>query len=75
MGKPVLKAVVGAATLVLVLCGCAEQRYHPATWYSEADVDIGKIATVNQWAEQRGAKVMWINYPVRNKDAAKGNSE
>lgn len=75
MGKPALKVVVGAATLAFVLCGCAGQRYRPATWYSEADVDIGKIATVNEWAEQRGAKVMWIHYPVKNKDADKGTSE
>ncbi len=75
MGTSALKAVVGAAILPLVLCGCAAQRYHPATWYTKSDVDIGKIATVNQWAEQRGAQVMWIHYPVKNEGAGKGNSQ
>ena len=28
------------------------------------EVDVGKVVTVNQWALQRGAKVMWVNYPT-----------
>ncbi|MEP7042718.1 MAG: hypothetical protein ABI843_06625 [Dokdonella sp.] len=28
-----------------------------------SDVDAGKIAAVNQWAWQRGATVVWVNYP------------
>jgi len=28
------------------------------------EVDVGKVVTVNQWAQQRGARVMWINYPT-----------
>lgn len=27
-------------------------------------VDVGKVVTVNEWALQRGAKVVWINYPT-----------
>jgi hypothetical protein len=29
-----------------------------------AAVDVGKVVTVNQWAQQRGARVVWINYPT-----------
>lgn len=28
------------------------------------EVDVGKVVTVNEWAQQRGAKVMWVNYPT-----------
>jgi hypothetical protein len=34
-------------------------------------VDVGKVVTVNEWALQRGAKVVWVNYPTladRNTD-------
>lgn len=36
-----------------------------------APVDVGKVVAVNDWALQRGAKVMWVNYPTladRNTD-------
>lgn len=29
-----------------------------------APVDVGKVVSVNEWALQRGAKVMWVNYPT-----------
>ena len=28
-------------------------------------VDAGKVAAVNQWAQQKGATVIWMNYPSR----------
>ena len=31
---------------------------------SDQEVDYGKVAAVNQWAERKGATVIWINYPV-----------
>lgn len=30
-----------------------------------SDVDGGKVATVNQWAQEKGATVIWMNYPSR----------
>lgn len=30
------------------------------------DIDYGKVIAVNQWAERRGATVMWINYPKKS---------
>jgi hypothetical protein len=29
-----------------------------------AQVDVGKVVAVNQWALRRGAHVVWINYPT-----------
>jgi hypothetical protein len=64
-----MKKLIGVAALALCLCGCATEgkRYNPEAWYSPSDVDIGKIAAVNQWAEVHGATVMWINYPPKPK--------
>jgi starvation-inducible outer membrane lipoprotein len=30
----------------------------------DSSVDVGKVVAVNQWALQRGARVVWINYPT-----------
>lgn len=30
----------------------------------DRDVDYVKVAAVTQWAQQRGATVVWLNYPV-----------
>lgn len=29
------------------------------------EVDMGKVAAVNQWAQTKGATVIWLNYPLR----------
>ncbi len=65
-----MKKLMGVAAMALCTCGCASQgtRYNPETWYSPSDVDIGKIATVNQWAQTHGATVLWINYPPKPRD-------
>ena len=65
-----MKKLMGVAAMALCTCGCASQgtRYNPETWYSPSDVDIGKIATVNQWAQTHGATVLWINYPPKSKE-------
>jgi hypothetical protein len=28
-----------------------------------ADVDYGKVIAVNEWAQRRGATLMWVHYP------------
>jgi hypothetical protein len=28
-------------------------------------LDAEKVTAVNQWAETRGAKVLWIHYPTK----------
>jgi hypothetical protein len=32
----------------------------------DANLDTVKVISVNQWAERRGATVVWLNYPTRN---------
>lgn len=32
----------------------------------DANVDVGKVTAVNQWALKRHATVVWINFPVRS---------
>ena len=37
------------------------------------DVDVGKVVAVNEWAVNRHATVVWVNYPkksVRAKDTS-----
>jgi hypothetical protein len=29
-------------------------------------IDAGKVVAVNQWAQRKGATVIWINYPIRS---------
>ena len=64
-----MKKLIGVSALAICMCGCATQgvRYNPEAWYTPSEVDIGKIAAVNQWAQVHGATVMWINYPPKPK--------
>jgi hypothetical protein len=64
-----MRKLLGIATGALLLVGCATERvaYHPSGWYSDPNVDVGKVTAVNKWAEQKGAHVMWINYPQKPK--------
>ena len=64
-----MKKLIGVVAMAVCLCGCATPaaRYNPEAWYTPSDVDIGKIAAVNQWAQTHGATVMWINYPPKPK--------
>lgn len=32
----------------------------------DADVDVGKVVAVNEWAVNRHATVVWINYPKKS---------
>lgn len=69
-----MRKLLGIAVGALALSGCAIDRaaYHPSGWYSDPNVDVGKVTTVNQWAEQKGARVMWINYPQKPKTSVAG---
>jgi hypothetical protein len=31
----------------------------------DADVDVGKVIAVNDWALRRHASVVWVNYPKK----------
>ena len=69
-----MRKLLGIAVGALALSGCATERavYHPSGWYSDPDVDVVKVTTVNKWAEQKGARVMWINYPQKTKTSTAG---
>lgn len=71
MKRSILVALAGT---FLVLGGCASMggsrmtnsQYGP-------DVDVGKVMAVNQWAQTKGATVVWINYPQKSKTAESTN--
>jgi len=63
-----MKSLAISAAIVICLglsaCSGAPQRYDRGRDGAMIrDIDAGKIATVNQWALQRGATVVWVNYP------------
>ena len=33
------------------------------------EIDTQKVVTVNQWAEKRGAKLIWVHYPTVDRAA------
>jgi DhnA family fructose-bisphosphate aldolase class Ia len=55
------------------LCACATsgQQHVAATPAPEdklnGDFDQGKVATVNRWALDHGATVIWTHYPQKRK--------
>jgi hypothetical protein len=53
----------------LALGGCASMggAEHPGSRFG-SDVDVSKVIAVNQWAETKGATVVWINYPQKSKN-------
>lgn len=68
-----LKAVLVVA-LALALGACAGVRTGPSlskTATPGADTDTVKVASVNQWAQDRHATVVWLHYPTLSKEAAR----
>ena len=62
------------AGLSLFLCACATsgpqhaQQIGPATEDKlNGDFDQGKVVTVNRWALDHGATVIWTHYPQKRK--------
>lgn len=67
MKRSMFLALAGA---ILVSSGCASLG--PATRANHgfnADVDVGKVIAVNQWAQTKGATVVWVNYPQKSRTA------
>ncbi|MGA9343104.1 MAG: hypothetical protein WBV61_12335 [Rhodanobacteraceae bacterium] len=58
-------ALVG---MVLALSACATGTSNLRGGPQDQELDSGKIAAVNQWAEIKGATVLWIHYPTRTKE-------
>jgi hypothetical protein len=57
-----------AVVLCLAVSACAGtggRNALTADGKMDADIDVGKVVTVNQWAVRRHASVVWINYPKK----------
>jgi hypothetical protein len=64
--------VFAVSLLMLALGACATTgsrtqreaiRDYDQQYYKPLDAE--KVTAVNIWAEKRGAKVLWINYPTK----------
>lgn len=63
-------SIVVAICLALSACAGGMQRNGIVRIEPRgSQVDYVKVLAVNQWAERRGASVIWVNYPVRLKRA------
>ena len=64
------------AGLSLCLCACATSAPKHVETATEdklnGDFDQGKVATVNRWALDHGATVIWTHYPQKRKGADGG---
>jgi ABC-type glycerol-3-phosphate transport system substrate-binding protein len=65
----VMKSLALSAALVICLglsacAGTAGGSGFVRSGSMDSNLDYGKVITVNQWAETRGATVVWINYPT-----------
>lgn len=65
----VLAVGIGVGSGV-TLTGCAGTGgTHPdsasKTSLTSFEIDSDKVATVNRWALDRGARLIWINYPQK----------
>jgi len=67
--------VLVLAGVALGLGGCASTGTATRANHGyNADVDVAKVTAVNQWAEIKGARVMWVNYPQKSKIADASNT-
>jgi hypothetical protein len=51
--------LVSVVVASLTACAGTPPRRLPSS-----DIDTQKVVTVNQWAETRGAKLLWVHYPT-----------
>ena len=70
----VLALVLGPG-LGSMLTGCAGGAPPRPDWESKTsltslEIDSDKVATVNRWAMDRGARLIWINYPQKRLTAS-----
>jgi outer membrane biogenesis lipoprotein LolB len=66
--QKVVFGLLAAASLVLGACASTGSTHNGSkTAVPGQDTDVDKIATVNRWALDHHATVIWINYPQRPK--------
>jgi len=58
-----LKRLLLCIAVCATLAACAGA---PQTRPSGTQIDVQKVATVNQWAETKGARVIWVRYPTQD---------
>jgi hypothetical protein len=64
----------GTMAVSLILAGCAtaptsspvQSPNYSTREYN--DYDLGKVVSVEQWARDKGARVIWIHYPPKKGD-------
>ena len=56
-----MKRLLISAVLSAMLAACASA---PQKQASGAKLDVQKVASVNTWAETKGARVLWVHYPT-----------
>ena len=50
-----------ALSAMLAACAAA-----PPKQTSGVRLDVQKVASVNSWAETKGARVLWVHYPTQD---------
>ena len=50
-----------ALSVTLAACAGAPQRR-----MTGVELDVQKVASINTWAETKGARVLWVNYPTKD---------
>jgi starvation-inducible outer membrane lipoprotein len=64
------KRLLLCVTLCASLAACASA---PPPRVAGSKIDVQKVATVNQWAETKGARVLWVRYPTVDVTAQTAN--
>ena len=63
--QPVRFAAIVGMGLALGACASAGRVRPAQSSPGYDDYDAEKVAVVNLWAETKGAKVIWINFPTK----------
>lgn len=66
---------VATAASSLCLCACATsgpQHFGATEDKLNGDYDSEKVATVNRWALDHGATVIWVTYPQKRRGSDGG---
>ncbi len=58
-----MKRMLMCLTLSATLSACAAAPQKPV---SGVTTDVQKVASVNTWAETKGARVLWVHYPTHD---------
>jgi hypothetical protein len=74
MNRAVFSLVVAASLLLSACASTGAVQRESRTSVPGDDTDVNKVATVNRWAYDRGATVVWVNFPQKPKSSPIGGS-